>query len=259
MLARIRERLAAIEKAHQVRIVFACESGSRAWGFPSVDSDYDVRFLYVHDWTWYLRLHEKRDVIEEPIEDVLDINGWDIRKALRLLTKHNPVLLEWLHSPIVYREDCEVMDAFRQVAITWYRPVNFMFHYYKMAKGNYREYLSGDEVWLKKYLYVLRPLLACKYIESGRGAPPMAFDALLDATLPAGELRQEIGALVARKKEGEELAKGPAVGSINAFIQEQLPRMETLASQLAKTRPGMEEHAALDAFFREILLDGKRP
>lgn len=98
----IRSRLDAIQASENVCIVYACESGSRAWGFPSADSDYDVRFIYVRPVEWYLSIDDKRDVIECPVEDGLDINGWDLRKALRLSRKSNPPLLEWLGSPIVY-------------------------------------------------------------------------------------------------------------------------------------------------------------
>ena len=89
---RIVNRLEEIERSESVRILLAVESGSRAWGFPSPDSDYDVRFLYARPRDWYLSIDARRDVIECPIEDVLDINGWDIRKALHLLLKANPVL-----------------------------------------------------------------------------------------------------------------------------------------------------------------------
>jgi predicted nucleotidyltransferase len=100
----ILEQLEQIEQEEQVTILYACESGSRAWGFPSQDSDYDVRFIYLHKPEWYLSIYDKRDVIERPINNMLDINGWDLRKALNLFRKSNPPLLEWLQSPIQYKE-----------------------------------------------------------------------------------------------------------------------------------------------------------
>ena len=114
---RIGDRLAEIEQRESVRILLAVESGSRAWGFPSPDSDYDVRFLYARPRDWYLAVDSRRDVIECPIENVLDVNGWDIRKALQLLLKANPVLAEWLNSPIRYREDALVVAALRELAM----------------------------------------------------------------------------------------------------------------------------------------------
>ena len=137
------------------------QSGSRAWGFASRDSDYDVRFLYVHRQDWYLSVEDRRDVIELPISEDLDVSGWELRKALRLLRKSNPPLLEWLKSPIVYRYDPAFAAEFGALAAEFYSPRRCFAHYLHMAFGNWRDYLRGREsVSLKKYLYVFRPLLA---------------------------------------------------------------------------------------------------
>lgn len=150
----IRSRLDAIQASENVCIVYACESGSRAWGFPSADSDYDVRFLYVRPAEWYLSIDEKRDVIERPFEGGLDINGWDLKKALRLFRKSNPPLLEWLGSPIVYLEKYPVAARMRELARVSYSPSACQYHYLHMARGNFREYLRGEIVWVKKYASV---------------------------------------------------------------------------------------------------------
>src|SRR4051794_14574214 len=102
---RVSAALLAVEHEKDVRVLYACESGSRAWGFASRDSDYDVPFLYVHERDWYLSVDDRRDVLEYPLRDELDVSGWELRKALRLLRKSNPPLLEWLNSPMVYRDD----------------------------------------------------------------------------------------------------------------------------------------------------------
>src|SRR5580698_9021306 len=117
---RVRDVLAQLEAERQVRVLFACESGSRAWGFASRDSDYDVRFLYVHRRDWYLSVEARRDVIELPIAEDLDVSGWDLRKALRLLRKSNPPLLEWLKSPVVYRHDPVFAVEFGALAAEFY-------------------------------------------------------------------------------------------------------------------------------------------
>ncbi len=160
-------RLGDIEKEENVTIFYACESGSRAWGFPSEDSDYDVRFLYLRPRDWYLSIdvEEKRDVIERPISEMLDISGWDLRKALKLLRKSNPPLLEWLNSPTVYQQDFTITDKIKELVPEYYSPIACLHHYLHMAQGNYREYLKGEIVWVKKYFYVLRPLLAINWIE----------------------------------------------------------------------------------------------
>src|SRR5690349_5244719 len=177
---RVHDALARVEAERNVRVLFACESGSRAWGFASRDSDYDVRFLYVHQRDWYLSVENPRDVIEQPIDDNLDVSGWELRKALRLLRKSNPPLLEWLKSPLVYREDRAFVEQLKNLAAQFYSPRRCFEHYLHMAAGNARDYLRGRElVSLKKYLYVFRPLLACRWIERNLGPVPMLFAQLV--------------------------------------------------------------------------------
>jgi predicted nucleotidyltransferase len=146
--------LERIEHEENVRILYACESGSRAWGFPSKDSDYDVRFLYARPVDWYLSILEKRDVIERPISGMLDINGWDLRKALNLFRKSNPPLLEWLQSPIVYRENRAIAEQIRRISPFTFSQKSCMYHYLHMAKRNYREYLQGERAKIKKYEFL---------------------------------------------------------------------------------------------------------
>ncbi|MFH1929101.1 MAG: nucleotidyltransferase domain-containing protein [Chloroflexota bacterium] len=229
MREEIQARLQSIEIEEQVRIVYACESGSRAWGFPSADSDYDVRFIYLHPRDWYLSvdLERKRAVIERVIDGQLDINGWDLRKALQLLRKGNPPLMEWLGSPIVYLEEFTVADQMRDLTSRYYSPVACLYHYLHMARGNYRDYLKGPMVWVKKYFYVLRPLLAIKWIERGLGVVPTEFQVLVDQVVDSSELRDEIGKLVAAKRRGEELERGPRIERISEFIEDELVRLES--------------------------------
>ncbi len=228
MRTKILARLRAIEEEKQVRIVYACESGSRAWGFPSADSDYDVRFIYLHPRDWYLsiNLEHKRDVIERAIEERLDISGWDLRKALRLLRKGNPPLMEWLGSPIVYLEKFTVAAQMRALLSRYYSPVSCLYHYLHMARGNYREYLKGPTVWVKKYFYVLRPLLAIRWIERGLGVVPTEFQVLVERVVDSPALREEIEKLVAAKRAGAELDHGPRIERISAFVEEELARLE---------------------------------
>jgi len=225
----IERHLAAIEAEQGVRILFACESGSRGWGFASPDSDYDVRFLYVHPLPWYLRVSPARDVIELPISGVLDINGWELRKALGLLKKGNATLLEWLDSPVVYRADAPFLAALRWAAECTHRPERSFHHYLHMAQGNYRAYLQGEQVRLKKYLYVLRPLLAALWIEQGRGLAPMRFQDLVDALVTAPALRDAIADLLARKRRALESGYGAPLSLIDEYIAVELARLEDAA------------------------------
>ena len=175
--------LRRMEAEHEVKVLFACESGSRGWGFASPDSDYDLRFNYLHRLSWYLTVEPGRDVIEQPIGDDLEVNGWDLRKTLQLLRRSNPTLREWLRSPIVYREDTDTVDRLRALTGLGFSALRGYHHSVSMARKNFREHLRGEVVRSKKYLYVLRPLLAARWIHDGRGAPPMPFAALAQATL----------------------------------------------------------------------------
>ncbi|ROP60266.1 hypothetical protein EDF81_3110 [Enterobacter sp. BIGb0383] len=237
MRARVRQALQEVEKKYGVRVLYACESGSRGWGFASPDSDYDVRFLYVHPPKWYLRVEPQRDVIELPIDDELDVCGWEWRKALGLLKGANPTLIEWLDSPVVYQQDDAVLAALRAQVPHWFSPVRARWHYYSMAKKNFRGYLQDAEVRLKKYFYVLRPLLAVRWIEAGKGMPPMRFATLLDGSDLTAPLRAEIDALLVLKQKAGEAQYGPRRPLLHAFIQAELARGE-VADALPESRSG---------------------
>lgn len=224
------KKLSELEKSENIRILHCIESGSRAWGFASPDSDYDVRFIYVRPKEFYLRLDKTRDVIEWQLDDVWDINGWDLSKALRLLHKSNPTMFEWDSSPIVYRTTEEwqsldglINDCFCSRPGAW--------HYLSMAKGNYREYLRGEEVRLKKYFYVLRPILACEWIIKEGTPPPMLFSELSEAMLPH-ELKDTVNDLLRKKAETPELGTGRRIDVLNDFIDRRLADMEATVSTL---------------------------
>jgi len=236
---KIRARLKDIEIEKEVRVLYACESGSRAWGFPSVDSDYDVRFIYLHPRDWYLSINveHKRDVIERPVENQLDISGWDLRKALQLLRKCNPPLMEWLVSPIVYWEEFTITARMHELVSKYFSPVACLYHYLHMAKGNYRDYLKGPEVWIKKYFYVLRPILAINWIERGFGVVPTEFQVLVEQVVDALELEEEIGKLIEARRRGEELDRGPRIAPISEFIESELARLENKRFEREYHRP----------------------
>lgn len=245
--------LREIELEHDVRVLYAVESGSRAWGFASADSDFDVRFIYANRPEWYLSIHEKRDVIEKFLPGDLDVSGWDLRKALRLLQKSNPPLLEWLFSPIVYFEDLEFTKEIRQIAVSGWSPKHCMHHYLSMADGNFRTYLQGDLVRSKKYLYVLRPLLACRWIERTLTLPPVLFRDMLVAE-PDDAFIGAVENLLARKSAGLELDNVPRDPVLHAFITSELARhQEGLHIPHQKMDP-----ERLDQFFRRIVSASER-
>ncbi|MFM7429016.1 MAG: DNA polymerase beta superfamily protein [Flammeovirgaceae bacterium] len=182
----IQQKFSSLQKDNEVNILYVCESGSRAWGFASPDSDYDVRFIYVHPKDFYLGIDEQRDVIELPINEVLDINGWELRKALRLLRKSNAPVFEWLQSPIIYQADAVFQSDVQQLMKEYFSPRSMLHHYLSMAGNVIKNELSSDEVKLKKYFYALRPLLASCWIVDRKEIPPMEFGKLrilLDSSL----------------------------------------------------------------------------
>ena len=252
----IRQKLKEIENVHNVKILYAVESGSRAWGFPSKDSDYDVRFIYIHPPSWYLSIDQqgigaKRDVIEEPIDDLLDISGWEITKALRLFRKNNPPLLEWLRSEIIYYQQYEFIHNMRALESDVFFPNSMLYHYLNMAKKNYREYLQGPEVKIKKYFYVLRPVLAGQWIEKHGTTPPIGFHELLEDSVEEGELKEKVNELLHRKLNGEEFDLEPRIDVINQFVEREMERLEAYAKSLEGSVE--DPTSQLDELFRKTL------
>ncbi len=248
----IQQRIEAAEKEHGVKVLYAVESGSRAWGFASPNSDYDVRFIYAHPKDWYVavNLEEKRDVIEYPIVDEIDISGWDVRKALKLFKKSNPSFVEWLQSSIVYRDDGVFARTAREILSSSYSVDKGIYHYRSMAKTNYRGYLRKPMVPLKKYFYVLRPLLSILWLEKEGTPAPIEFDKLRMLVETGSELDYAITELIKRKKLALEKEVAPAVPVINRFITTQLERLESYA--------GLDygnsfDYQSLNALFHQVV------
>jgi uncharacterized protein len=248
----IRSELRRIERDEQVRVLYAVESGSRAWGFASTDSDWDVRFVYVRRPEWYLSIQPRRDVLEFPISAGLDVSGWDLPKALGLFAKSNPPLLEWLRSPLVYCEGYSLAATLRELTAQYFAPRSCLHHYLHMAEGNYRDYLQGERVRLKKYFYVLRPVLACRWIDAHGTMPPTEFAHLVTDQLPPA-LGPALEGLLARKRAGDELSAGPRIPEMNEFLDGEITRLRARLDGLPRTpAPDWER---LDEVFRGSLTE----
>ncbi len=250
----IMRRMRAAEAEHGVRILLAVESGSRAWGFASPNSDYDARFIYAQPQEWYLSvgMEEQRDVIEYPIVDDIDLNGWDVRKALRLFWKSNPAFVEWIQSPIVYFQSGGFAEHARQLLPSVYSCENGIYHYRSMAKTNFRGYLKTDQVPLKKYFYVLRPLLSVRWLERYGSAAPIEFHKLLHLVEDEPALVADIESLLARKRQAPELGLDLAVPSINAFIERELQRLEGIVPPVHQRTEVLDP---LNAVFHAVLAE----
>jgi predicted nucleotidyltransferase len=227
------------------------ESGSRAWGFESVNSDWDVRFLYVHPPDWYLSIDDKKEVIEEMLPDDLDLSGWELRKALKLFRKSNPPLMEWLKSPLVYQENYSTAAELRKLSEEYFNPKACLHHYFHMGDGNFKDYLQQEMVRTKKYFYVLRPLLACSWIEKFGSFPPMEFDQLVQNLVTDAVIRKEIELLLLKKRAGEELGTEPKIEILHQYIISLLDHFrEFLKKELA---PKQTETERLNGLFRTTL------
>lgn len=230
----ILEKLSEIEQKEQVTILHCVESGSRAWGFASPDSDYDVRFIYVRPIKDYLRLEKTRDVIEWQLDETLDINGWDLQKALRLLYKSNPTLFEWSNSPIIYHTTSYWQKLGQQIE-QYFLDKAGIYHYLSTAYSNYKDHLNGETVKLKKYFYVLRPILACHWIFQQHCSPPMLFEDLMRTQLDP-DLRPVVENLVEKKRLTPELGKGPRIDVLNQYIEKNLIQLKQQADAMQETK-----------------------
>ncbi len=252
MIEEIKHELSRLEEQHDIKILLAVESGSRAWGFASTDSDWDVRYIYIHKLDWYLRIDNYKDSQEEILPNDIDLSGWELRKALGLFRKSNPPLLEWLRSPIVYLEQFSTANTLRELSEKYFNPRSCMYHYLSMAKGNYNEFLKDRElVKIKKYFYVLRPVLACDWILNEKSFPPMEFERLFSSQVKDKQVREAIDALLVRKLAGEELREEPKIGVLNDLLADRIKYFSALVGEIDTVdRP---QTIILDELFRSTL------
>lgn len=244
-------RLAGVEATENVRLLLAIESGSRAWGFPSPDSDFDVRFIYVRTRDWYLGLEPGRDVIEQPIADDIDLNGWDVRKALRLILNSNAVVCEWLASPIRYAPDDPKMPELTNIVRSIFNPRGIAHHYANLGKNAAGRWLGGSEdVPVKRYFYALRPALAIRALRhDSTQMPPMNLQDLMDVSAISSECRVMINELVEAKSQTRELANVCRMPKLDLLITDELQR----AGELPVRHPGAAGTRSVNQFFLNLV------
>lgn len=228
-------KIKEIEEKEKVKVLHVIESGSRAWGFASPDSDYDVRFIYVRDKDFYLSLRETKDFIDWELNEVLDINGWDLKKVLQHFHKSNATLFEWSNSPVVYYTTPEWQTLYREVAEHYFACKSALYHYYGTANKNYHEYLMDDMVKYKKYFYVLRPILTCKWIEEKKCPPPVLFDELFNSVLE-DDMKSAVEELLAQKMQMPESDTAPKIPVINQYIEDKLVYYKALVDGMDDDR-----------------------
>lgn len=226
----INNELRRLEYERGVRVLYACESGSRAWGFPSKDSDYDARFIYVHEKDWYLSIDacSRCDQIEIPITDELDIAGWELRKSFNLLMKSNAALLEWFDSPIIYMQDDFFASELQRLRVQYYNPIALMGHYYSMSLKSFEVFADQTQCKIKKMFYALRAALALEWCFRDLGPVPMKYRVMVEELLGDKALIQTIDELQEKKEEATEATLIDLPQNIRSFISETLEKHKTL-------------------------------
>ncbi len=248
---KIKKYLSDLEKAKGIEILLACETGSRAWGFPSPDSDFDVRIIYKHEKNWYLSLTEKKDTIEYFLENnEIDISGWDIRKSLRLLWKSNPPLLERIQSPIIYKADKAFLAEINLVAPKVYSRIATIHHYLSMAKKALFDVLSSKDYKLKRFFYALRASVACLWILEKEEIPPIEFIKMVNGLELPLNLTNRINELIEIKSTINETDLHHGEQDLIRFMERCIERAENEAKNLPASKGEISE---LDEFFRKIL------
>ena len=250
MEQQIQNLLHQIEHEKTVKILYACESGSRAWGFPSPDSDYDIRFIYLHPREWYLSVNEGTDNLRGIPNELLDSSGWDFRKVLRLLHASNSSVFEWLNSPIIYREDQTFTTELKNLANSYFQPKKVMHHFLGIATGILEKEFQGPTVRIKKYFYVLRPVLAASWIAKNETPPPMDFYELLSLVENKPAVYQAIMQLL---KEKETVVEGQLISRsvvLDEFVKNEMERCETIVRGMPRRD---NEWEAINDFYRKIL------
>lgn len=245
----ITDELERIQSEEGFKILFACEAGSRVWGFSSPNSDFDVRFVYLRPVGDYLRLEERRDVYERVLYDEIDVVGWDLTKFLRLLRGSNPSTIEWLSSHDVYYEDSRFQKV-RELLGDCFDPLSSAYHYFGMAKQHDMRYLKNEMLSAKKYLYIIRSILAINWCITRFEPVPMRFDDLKNAMMPK-DLLPNVDRMLASKRSTSETHMTEHDDGLDAWIHEEMGHIPTDLKQF--THKPKIEWERIDKVFLEAL------
>jgi uncharacterized protein len=246
-MRQIKDILREIEQKKKIRILYACETGSRAWGFPSPDSDYDVRFIYIHERDWYLTLSQRKDTIEN-MDGELDMTGWDLRKSLILLKKSNASLIERFQSPIIYYTDELFKREFTGLIQEYYSPIAVFYHHYSLAQKFWEELNDTEYIKLKSYFYLVRSLLSCHWIIKDESVLPMDIEGLMK--LIDTERRDQLRTLIQLKAGVGEKYLYKRNESLDVWIQELFALLDRSKAGLGVNR---KDNSALNNFFLKMV------
>lgn len=244
-------KLTEIEQTHQIRIPIAIESGSRAWGFASPDSDYDCRFIYVRPRDWYLSVFQNCDTIEYTPDAIFDVGGWDLSKVIQHLARSNAVMLEWLSSDVVYRMNADVHDALWKLGEAFFNPISVCWHYLSMARKKLNEIEEADTAKIKKYCYVLRPLACIRFIHTHGKIPHMNYQRNLAEISLTDDIHEQITLLLREKETAAEGFQLPQNKILLQYFREETAWAEDWLGGLR--HEWKRDYAYADQVFRSIL------
>jgi uncharacterized protein len=247
ILERIKNEIAKIE-ATGIEVLYACESGSRAWGFESMDSDFDVRFIYAQPQEKYLSVFDFKDTMSFPIDDLLDLDGWDLKKSLRLFSGNNMSVFEWVNSPIVYHERQDFRQELKPLEDLVFSPTKAVGHYLGTAKSTWNKHLTKKDFNIKKLFYALRPLLACRWILKYQKMAPVRFQDMLIDDLVAPSIKARILQLIDEKKNLTEKDSSTAYEDLRQYVQSEID----LINQLKLDKPSAIDQSKIDNLFRSF-------
>lgn len=234
-----------LEERENIKILFACEAGSRAFGTESVKSDYDVRFIYIRKINWYLQLYEGPEIIEITQNTKIEIIGWDLKKALKLLQKSNTTILEWIHSPIVYMCDKVFTAKLKNLAKLAFSPPSTIYHYVNMAKKNLHYLRKEETPSTKRYLNILRPLLNCLWIIEYGKIPTSNLTSLFYHKLHNPVIIHQFELLIRAKQEGHRYFQS---AQLDRYIEEIIPIIEE------KVKKIQQKHTDLTDTFNQFFI-----
>lgn len=243
----IAHKLKEIERKKSIKILCACETGSRAWGFPSPDSDFDIRFIYMHERDWYLSLNVRKDTVEIMDGD-LDITGWDLKKSLMLLKKSNAPLIERINSPIEYFSVPGFKHDFKKLIGEYYSPIAVFFHHHSLAVKFWEDLKDKEEVKLKSYFYLIRSLLSCNWIIKDNAVLPMHIEGLMKYV--EEEYKVRLRHLIKLKATVGEKYLHPKDEKLNAWI---LGLFELIEAGKANLVVNKGDTGLLNEFFLKML------
>jgi uncharacterized protein len=225
------QKLNDLEIDNGITVLFACESGSRAWGFSSIDSDYDIRFIYIRKLSDYITITDKPDTLEFPIVDNLDFSGWDLKKFLKHIYKSNGVMFEWLQSPIIYYAKDSFVSDNLHLSRTYFRAKPTLYHYLGLTKRTFLDIKDTDKVKIKRYFYAIRPILAAKFITANNELPPMTIQSLMEKVEGISDVRSIIEDLMAEKEKQEESFLINRIPELDNYIEREIIRITEIADE----------------------------